>query len=229
MKKHFVVQIIGIIILLFISSCSPISKYPLSDSSQKQYDDRLTGLWMLNNNSDKVYLHIGKSMDGGTQIIGVGHEIDLSIDVSIYTMYPTVIDERYFANIQVLDESGKNIDENGGYYLLTYSLTDDKKVLSVAFMNSELVKKSIKYGELVGVISDIQKITDYSENIINFIKSKHLEKLFSNIMIFRKVDDWIKELYPIVLDWPPEVLGGRFHIAYLILKQWFHVFNFFLH
>lgn len=158
---------------------------------------------MSNNNSDKVYLHIGKSMDGGTQIIGVGHEIDLSIGVSIYTMYPTVIDGRYFANIQVLDESGKNIEENGEYYFSTYSLTNENKVLSVAFLNSELVKKSIKDGELVGVISDIPKITDSSENIINFIKSKELEKLFSNIMIFRKVDDWIKELYLIELDWPP--------------------------
>ncbi|MDD9303556.1 MAG: hypothetical protein HUK40_14940 [Desulfobacter sp.] len=132
------------------------------------------------------------------------HCYNLSLDFGFFTMYPTVIDKQYFGNFQFLDESGNISKKNKDYLFFKYLLTNENKVLSVSFMDSDLVNKSIKDGELVGVVSvkDVPEesnsksetirvepmITDSSENIINFIKSKDLENLFTDIMTFRKVN-----------------------------------------
>lgn len=206
MKKRFIVQVsLAFLLIVLVVSCGPFSKHPLSDPSQKQFDERINGLWMFSDDSDKVYLHFGKSKDNRTQIIYVEHKDDLSLDFGLFTMYPTVIDKVSFGNFQFLDETGNISKENDGYMFFKYSLNKENNKLSVAFMNADLVDKSVADGELVGVVpgevisespdtktklvSTITKISDSSKNIINFIKSKDLEKLFSNIMTFRKANE----------------------------------------
>ncbi len=196
--------------LTFWSCCAPNSINPLSDYKAADYDERLEGTWYgkSETNTD-VFLHIGKRNDDGTtQVISVEHKENGSLElVKIeLIMFSTIIKNEYFINIKVVEISDKSISAEVDYLFVKYKISP-KNSLTFSFIDYEEIKEAVKNGALKGSIpkerkiadhkgnitkylpsTDCVKITDTSQNIIQYFESMDTENLFPYTFKFKKVN-----------------------------------------
>ncbi len=113
-------------------------------------------------------------------------------------------------NIRFLNENGEMTKDAEEYFFIKYGFPEPDK-LSIALMNFREVDLAIEQGDIIGIVSrkkidlpledkpdetkepqpvsfsESLTITDKPENIVKFIKSADLEKLFPEIVILRKI------------------------------------------
>lgn len=198
MKSKKIVPLLIICCMSFTSCYMAVSENPLSDPNAPAFDDRLKGLWGDTRDGESAYLHIGKDKNDRTQIVYVSHAGDGSLEYIPVTMFPTFIERNFFMNVRFLNENGEMTKASEDYHFVKYDFPKPDR-LSIAFINSEEVGAAIKKGGLVGIVpkhTDREnplettgplKITDRTANIVKFIKSADLEKLFPEPVVLKRI------------------------------------------
>jgi hypothetical protein len=184
------------ITISFFGCCPTTSLYPLSDANDLKYDEKLMGAWKADIDNSLVYLHIGKGKDNFTQIQIIEHKNNGTLDNSTLVTFPSFIDGDRFLNVQMaMLQDGKY----EGYFFVMYKFLDHNH-LSLINWDERVLEKAIEDGRLKGEINHQQdqgtkrtykcyRITDKTENIIQFIKTYGKETIFiHSIGTFERID-----------------------------------------
>ncbi len=204
-KIYLKTSLFVVIISCILLSCgSVLSVQPLSDPKKAKFDKRVEGVWNCKIDSSEVYLHFGKENDNKTQILSVEHKADGVIDFAQFTMFPTIIDNEYYMNLQVKESSIDFPNSKNLYIIVKYKI-NKTNTLSLFLIDEDKVKDSIKKGDLKGNIPDYSlkkngdsdkkfivlnnfiEITDSSHNIAEYIKLVDSNKIFKLIGKFTKM------------------------------------------
>jgi hypothetical protein len=169
---------------LALSSCVPTSESPLSPAESAQPDSKLIGDWL--DKKDQETYHI--TTKGGPWM-----HVDVLKDganTESYDFYPTAIGKNTFANVVVTKPDG-HISSHKAYTFIRYSLSENR-VLKMWSMSSEFIFGAVKSGKLQGSTLSQDKdpdvvLSDSSDNLVKFIKSADLDKLFTNETVLTKI------------------------------------------
>ena len=204
MKRYSVA--IAIIAILLSACCPMVSVNPLSTPAG--LDKRLEGVWKFDSKEgDEVYLHIGEQSENTMSALSVEHKSNGKLDIIKIPFFLTRTSENNYLNVKLEDLAKEVSEGNKGFILLRYVFTDnntlllyqlDRQLIISAIQTNKLAgkitykkkivpKETKKDGDTSGKIIDCVKITDTSNNMINFFASVKKDKLFSDEMKFIKV------------------------------------------
>lgn len=203
---------ISVYLLMLLAACCPdTSVQPLSAVEQAKYDKRLEGTWInKSDDSEITYFHVGKADANLTQGITVGLRKDGKLEHTVFTFFPTIIDNQQYLNVKA-NELFKDLPpEKSGYIIVRYKFRGND-IVSIYCMDNNIFAQAITAGQLKGKLFfekkfcfkeghnvptegkkkiDCVHLTDSSENILNFIKNNSPDVLFpKEILLTReKVD-----------------------------------------
>jgi len=199
--------------LLLTSCCLPSSINPLSPPGEAHYDKQLEGTWYYKEeNGNIVYLHVGRVKGNFTKAIFTEIGQSGTLGFSVLIMFPSFIGDKNFLNIevkQVDDEISFEFKGKGkGYFFAKYEFAVDDSLL-VSMIDIDGFAKGIQDGKIKGEITyrkpvipegsedkpreqeskviDCLRITDKSENIVQFIKDSNTRELFSTGFILKRL------------------------------------------
>lgn len=198
-----VVSTILMLVLLLLTSCfCPLTSVnPLSDPQHAIYDERIEGAWQLiSEDKDLVFLHFGRGEVKKTKMISLEHKRNGDIDVVTFSVFPTLVDNQSYLNFNIRELFKEFDKELNGYTFMKYMLTN-ANTLTLSQIEEKQIVEAIKSGKLKGDISYKQtedkqsnkkptkcvKITDSSNNIIQYFQTVDSKKLFPKPMVFNKI------------------------------------------
>jgi hypothetical protein len=196
---------------LTLTSCCPLTSLNhLSDPDKAEYDQRIEGSWKLQDDK-QGFLHIGKGPDNKTLMVLVGYKSGGEVEFNTYNVFPTIVGDQNYLNFNNEELFDKSIKEGiRGYTFIKYELLNPK-TLVFSIINNEPVIEAIKTGKLKGEITYKKavvekenrkdapqqnkaktpycvKITDSSDNIINFFQSVDSKELFEDFYKFTRIE-----------------------------------------
>jgi hypothetical protein len=203
---------IAIVVLMFISSCfCPLSSVnPLSDPQNPTYDERIEGAWqMVSEDGDLVFLHFGKGKENKTRMISIEHKNNGNIEVLNLTVFPTITNDRTYLNFDIKALFKEFGDELSGYTFMKYRFADTD-TLMLSQIDEKPIIEAIKSGKLKGEITYKQtaekqrneskalqqskkksikcvKITDRSNNLIQYFQTVDSKKLFPKPILLKRI------------------------------------------
>lgn len=184
--QSWVHSLLLIISCLVLSAC-PISKNPISPTSQAKYPKDLMATWVLSEDKGKGSLHLGKTPNGGITVLIVTHKDERIIEER-YLGHGSQLGKEYYLNLRKI-KAGK---AQGDYILLHYQLKGQDLRFSVA--SEAAVLKAIRANTIKGEIEkvsagklqlDSATITASSSELARFVKTHH-KQLFSNYENLRR-------------------------------------------
>jgi hypothetical protein len=157
------------------------SKNPLSDLKMSQPDDRLLGLWRVQDDKSATaeYYHVGHVPDapaGVMRVIGVSHNKNGKIDLEDFLMFVTTLGDKTYLNvtgggnetIKRLKENGWQPADEATYFLFKYQVDGD--AIAVRGMETDVKRQAIEAGMIKGETgAQTAKFTDTSENVARFV------------------------------------------------------------
>ena len=204
-------KILFVLISLLLSACAPtISVNPLSQPSS--VDKRLEGLWKLVSDTDMAYLHIGKTSETTMIALSVDHKENGALEISKIPFFPTQTKGNNYLNVKFEDLEDDAAKEYKGYLFVKYEFID-KDTFRLYMMDNDPIISAIQEGRLKGEITygkralgqiaptdkplspddeprqtiDCVTMTDSSENILKFLESNSVDKLFVEPINFVRV------------------------------------------
>lgn len=191
--KAFLFAALGLTLCLLLSSCEVTSVNPLSPEATAQPDQRLVGDWRTKTGPDASTLRFSLTKGPWMHvdiIYGLAGEKKDS-----YDLFPTVIGHDTFFNVLKTDK-----DDAGHvtkcYYLVRYTLSGNR-VLRMWMMSQDAAAAAVRAGKLKGVVAQDTNPTmtdksahtevdvtlqDSSANLVKFIQTANLKKLFADKM-----------------------------------------------
>ncbi len=187
-----------LLIIFFLSACTPASKFPLSQPGEQANDERLLGVWLFlgektsetpKEDDGRIFIHISKDKEGWLEGVLVGPKgDDGGLGLITFQALTTQIGENHFVNIRnyrdfkkgATGPPGQPEPEGGLYWIVFYEISEEGR-LFLREMNYEYVKKSIKAGRVEGSEAKEEfsiTLTGNPENLIQFIKESDMDKLF---------------------------------------------------
>jgi hypothetical protein len=151
--KPAVTALFLVAVLIGLAGCLPTSKNPLSDPASAVVDMRLDGVWYGKSGEDTIFLHFVPGKATTMDVVEVDHEKSGDAHTSIYTMFPTIIGDQRYMNIQAKTGNDKR------YYFARYTLSKSG-TLTIWLMSETPVSKAIKAGKLAGKITEDKESTD---------------------------------------------------------------------
>ena len=182
---------LGFILLfgLLVSGCTEVnSQFPLSQPGEQPNDERLSGVWTVQEKDDPpFFIHISREKEGWLEGVMVGSD-DGGLGLSTFQALTTQIGESHFLSIRNLRDFNegatgppeKPAPEGGLYWIFIYEISGEG-ALHLRFIDYDYVKAGIEAGRVEGSKAKDESIitlTDNSENLSQFIKDSDLEKLF---------------------------------------------------
>lgn len=155
---------------------------PISGIQDAQVDDRLLGTWVMKNDKDGVFLHIGRE---NKNWMGLVYQESSEL-IFPCKMYVSRLNGRTFLNINLFAFDLKESRE--GYLIAEYEIKGRDKLMGY-LPDPYFVRKAIEDKTLLGKIAPDTTITlaDSSE-LIAFIRNSPKERLFSNILEFKRLE-----------------------------------------
>jgi hypothetical protein len=198
--------------LVFFNGCfCPLTSVnPLSDPHHAKYDKRLEGAWQsVSQDSDLNFIHFGKDDEKKTEMVIIEHMRSGKIDVSMLTVFPTIINGKGYLNMKVEDLFEEFSEDLSGYIFMKYELPD-KNTLTLSLLNEKPIVDAIKSGELKGDITyekvvtkaggekdssgqnkerkiKCVKLSDSSDNILKYFETADSKKLFEETTEFKRI------------------------------------------
>ncbi len=195
-KMHKINFILFLLVSITGYSCTPVTSLnPLSDPNNVIFDERLKGVWHYHTEDDSdVYLHIGKAKDNKTLMMSIEHLKDGMLSTSSSVMFPTKIKNNNYMSVEFKENTDDIPKDHLGYYFAKYIISNNGKLV-ISFMDTRKIIEAIEAGKLKGKITyreihapdkkdqksrtvDSAKLTDSSENIIEFIRKTDDSILF---------------------------------------------------
>lgn len=193
---HKITYMLLLLFSVFGYSCTPVTSInPLSDPANVTFDERLKGVWHYHTEDDSdVYLHIGKASDNKTLMLSIEHMKNGTLSTSRSIMFPAKIDNNNYMSVQFNENTDDIPKDHLGYYFAKYIISDNGRLI-ISFMDTGKFIEAIEAGKLKGQIKyreiqapdnkdqenrsvDSAKLTDSSENIIEFIRKTDDSILF---------------------------------------------------
>lgn len=193
---HKITYMLLLLFSVFGYSCTPVTSInPLSDPANVTFDERLKGVWHYHTEDDSdVYLHIGKAPDNKTLMLSIEHMKNGTLSTSRSIMFPAKIDNNNYMSVQFNENTDNIPKDHLGYYFAKYIISDNGRLI-ISFMDTGKIIEAIEAGKLKGQIkyreiqspdnkdqksrsADSAKLTDSSENIIEFIRKTDDSILF---------------------------------------------------
>lgn len=183
------------LILFFLSACTEINYvHPLSQPGEEPNDERLAGVWYLDDDGHHNYLHISKDQKGWLDVILIGHNKSGEsgeLNAMLCEMFTSTVPPYRFMNIRncrmrdrdrpkALDEV-KPDDEK--YWIFGYEITEAGELMFKGFKTSAITQ-GVESGELAGTKINEQSvitITADSASLQKFIQQADPAKLFEDI------------------------------------------------
>ncbi len=211
-----------LLLLLLIAgySCARVTSLnPLSDPVSVTFDDRLKGVWHYHteDNTD-VYLHFGKADDNKTLMMSIEHLKNGKLSRASSVMFPAKINNKNYMSVMFKEETDDISRDHLGYYFAKYELINNNRLI-ISIMNTGKIIDAIEAGKLKGEITyrelhlsdrkerkrravDAAKLTDSSENIIEFIEKTDDSILFpdSEKNTFEKLTNYPQSEVKIYMD-----------------------------
>ena len=164
-----------------------ISVNPLSSPAEASPDERLFGVWVLQDEDDGgAYLHVGRGEQGMTEALMIEHRQDGTYKTFRYRAFPTKLGEQTFLNVVSPDDH----KDRKGYDIVRYQV--DGKRLSIALMTEAVVKADIAAGKLKGKVEKGEfgdvTITASNEELRAYLQAADPAKLFPKPARFLKQD-----------------------------------------
>jgi hypothetical protein len=143
--------------LAALAGCLPVSQNPLSSPDTAKPDARLAGLWYGKSGEDTVFLHFVPTDGAKMDIVEVDHEKQHGASTNIYTMFPSVIDDYRYLNVQEKKGSNKS------WYLARYRIGGSGD-LTIWFLSEKPVAKAVKAEKLAGKIVEKEPVNGVLAN-----------------------------------------------------------------
>ena len=177
--------------LLGLAGCLPVSQNPLSSPEKATADARLAGVWYGKSGEDTIFLHFVAGDTAKMDIVEVDHQKNGDAHTNIYTMFPTVIGDTRFMNVQ--EKKGAN----KSYYLARYQISTTGS-LTIWLMSEKAVTKAIKGEKISGKVVEKNSangtpdhdvtVTASTEKLAAFVGKSDPEILFAEKFgTFKKV------------------------------------------
>jgi hypothetical protein len=167
---------------LFVFGCTPLSEFPLSQPGEYEPDQRLVGIWLFKADEKESYFHFSKERNGWSDMVVVSYDRQGKVSYAIFNVFTTPIQSQRYMNINIVNLGMASMEDVPSYILAKYEIIENDK-LYIQLLSPDEVAQSIGDGVLQGEIKDIKDneiyITDSSENLIKFIESSDMDKLFS--------------------------------------------------
>ncbi|MDH5763325.1 MAG: hypothetical protein OEZ51_10105 [Nitrospinota bacterium] len=202
-------RVLILVLILFcvvISACSapPFSKYPLSQPGKQPNDERLSEVWVYQENGRPIFVHISKEQEGWLEGVIVGPKDEGGLGLSTFQMLTTQIGQDHFMSIRNIRDfkkgatgvPGKLEPGEGFYWIFLYKIAEDGN-LYLRMMDDQYVEESIKSGQVKGSIDkegSIITLTDNSENLIRFVKDSDKDQLFPESQQIPDKNSFFKKL-----------------------------------
>jgi len=185
------IPLLFIAALLGLGGCLPVSQNPLSSPETAKADARLAGVWYGKSGEDTVFLHFVPGPTAKMDVAEVDHQKDGNAHTELYTMFPTVIDDVHYLNVQEKKGSDKS------YHLARYQISSGG-ALTIWLMSEKPVVKAIDAEKISGKVGkkDPSKqldtrevsITASTEHLAAFVSKSDPEILFADkFCTFKKV------------------------------------------
>ena len=173
--------------IIFVLGCVPHSDSPLTAPGKEQIYSSIVGSWFWKNENESGYIHIGLDQESKLlRLLMLEFERDGELEVSEFSGHTSSLEGNKYLNLKWVRPVQ---DEITGYIFVKYIVS--KGSLGIAFMDSEVAEKAIKYGSLKGKVkkgdwSSLVHITEEQKKLQQFILRKD-EKLFSEMKYLPKL------------------------------------------
>jgi hypothetical protein len=159
------------LLALFIYGCEGQSDVPIRSAKGDDFDVRLAGVWVSNENHTHTYVHIGKVNDKAHVIIVEHHEDNNSLNMESYPMVSACLSNGCYlsANINKADEPS--------YFLMRYSFSQSG-TLTVQYINNYFLKNAVKSGKITGKVNAFVNLHATEPELREFVE-KYANQLFT--------------------------------------------------
>lgn len=185
-----------ILISLFLSSCTEVNfKHPLSQPGAQANDARLEGVWFMDDDDARSYIHISKDQEGWLDVVLVGHNKngEGNLNTMFCEMFTSAVAPYHFMNLRNCRswdrKNPKSLEEvqptEEKYWIFLYTFTDAGE-LTFKELKATYLKKSIGARRLEGFkVKDksVITITADSQSLARFIQDSDPEKIFEDTKV----------------------------------------------
>jgi hypothetical protein len=169
--KRFVVMLL----VLLISSCATLSDVPVRADASSEFDDRLAGVWVGNDDTDYVYLHVGK-VNGSSRVFMIEHNENREISSDEFSFVTACLPNGCFLSILI---ESKN---DPGYLLFKYDVPSSG-ILILQHADEKFLRTAIASGLIRGEYHDKAFIPNAdlhaTESELRDFISKYGDQLFT--------------------------------------------------
>jgi hypothetical protein len=153
-----------------LSGCIPYSEQPLTVPSSESLDSGILGTWVVYDDGETVFLHIGTS---GTpkrlRLAMIEFDEDSGMKTTEWSGHTSRVGGRNYLNLQWAEST----ETQKGYLFVKYEIIDEK--LGIALIRTPVVEKAIQAGDLKGEIKEGQwtttvRLTDTPERLRAFVE-----------------------------------------------------------
>lgn len=174
--KRFVL----ILLVLLISSCATQSDVPIRADASNEFDHRLAGVWLRDDNKDYVSLHVGK-VNGSPKVFMIEHKENREISIEEFSFVTACLPNGCFLSIPI------ELKNDPGYVLLKYDLPVSG-ILILQHADEKFLKTAIESGLIRGEYHDKALIPNVdlhaTESELRDFIAKHGDQLFTGEKIY---------------------------------------------
>lgn len=154
---------LAVLMGFLLAGCCPItSLHPIGGQSATTAPG-LPGIWRLDSAEDRVFLHIGKTKQGGWEVLLAEHKADGTLEHDTLTVSIASIATAVYMNLDLQTVSPARREGHDGNVILKLTFPD-RYTLHLSRMNLEAVAAAITSGKLAGeLIFDDTAVTDTTE------------------------------------------------------------------
>lgn len=140
--KRFVL----ILLVLLISGCATQSDVAIRADTSNDFDPRLAGIWLGDDDKDYVSLHVGK-VNGLSKVFIIEHKENLEIIIEEFSFVTACLPNGCFLSIPI------ELKNDPGYLLLKYDVPASG-ILILQHANEKFLKTAIASGLIRGEYHD---------------------------------------------------------------------------